>query len=115
MKKLSLYIGLFILSFSLVFLFASSRAHAESQDNARADIASILSLKAVTAKVQEEDGNKAGREVKPLREIIMPLQKGFNAFMDFSSPVRQVLGAIDTATDAPKDYRTVVGFHIPLK
>jgi hypothetical protein len=114
MKKHNSTIGLFIVAFSLIFLFISSGANAESQDDARANITSVVSLKSVTMTVQDEAGNETKREGKPLREIIMPLQKGFNAFFDFGSPARQVLGAIDTATDSQKDYRTVVGFHIPL-
>lgn len=112
MKKYSILICYFIIVLTVILFFVSSEAKANPLGNIKRDFASILNIKAAGLTVQKDssaDDKDSGG--KPLRALSMNLNKGLDAFLDFSSPAYQGLGPKnDTA-----DLRTVFGFHIPLQ
>lgn len=113
MKKRSVLISIFILAFSVIFFFISSGAKAESQDDPKKDLVSVLHLESASLlgpKSNSQEGK--GGESKPLRAFLIPLKEGLNAFLAFTSPPHQDgLTPKDTRTN----YRAVIGFHFRLR
>jgi hypothetical protein len=111
MKKISVLVGIFILSFSVIFLCVSSEAKAASVGDMKKDLASILHLKAVSCPGQGDDPeNGKDRESQSLREIRVPLSKDLNAFLGLNSTANPDLKEKDNVTDLT----TFFGLRIPL-
>ena len=113
MKKRSILISTLSLVFSLTFLFISSGAKAESQDDPKKDLVSELHLESASLLGPKSD-SVDGKDLKsnPLRGFLIPLKKGLNAFIDCASPLHQDgLTPKDTRTN----YRAVIGFHFRLR
>ena len=87
-----------------MFLLASAGAKAETRDEAKKDLVSVLNLEGAS-------GEKKDREIDPLPSLFVPLKEGLHAFFDLTSPSHPGL----TPKDLSTDYRAVVGFHFRLK
>jgi hypothetical protein len=112
MKKSNILIGIFILSFSLSFLFAPSGAKAESQKDAKKSLASILNLQTGSLMEQKpHPQSETVREARTLKQVCVSLNEELDAFVDFKSPYPQALRTRNTRDDV----RAVVGFHFFLK
>ncbi len=111
-KKRSILISILILLFSMVFLLISSGAKAESKDDSKKDLVTILHIKAASLVGQDNDSDgQKDRGKESLRGIRVHVKEGLNAFFDFSSPAHQGLAQKDSRTDL----RGVFGFRILLK
>ena len=112
MKKRKILICFLAAAFSVVLFFVSSDVKAESEGNAKKDLAATLHISGTGLPVQKSgptDGKE--QETKSLRGVSVPLKEGLNAFFDFTSPVYQGLLVRDNRTKP----RAVVGFHIRLR
>ncbi len=95
----------------MIFLLISSGAKAESRDDAKKDLVSILHIKAASLVGQDNDSDgQKDRGKEPLRGLRVHVKEGLNAFFDFSSPAQQGF----TQKDSRTDLRGVFGFHIRL-
>jgi hypothetical protein len=111
MKKISVLIGIFILSFSVIFLCVSPEVKAAPGSDIKKDLDSILHLKAISSPGQGNDpGNEKDRGSKPLGEVRVPLSKDLNAFLGLNSTANPDLKEKDNVTDLT----TFFGLRIPL-
>jgi hypothetical protein len=109
--KRNILISIFILAFSVIFFFVSSRAKAEPDGDSKKDLVSILHLQAAGLGLGSDSDNGKDRQMKPLREVLVPFKEGLKTFVDFTSPWRQSLTPKDTHTE----FRAVFGLRFPLK
>jgi hypothetical protein len=108
----SISISFFGLICSVVFLFASQAARAETPSGETKDLASSLHLKTGGLSVEKQRAADGINEVeKAQRLVVLPLKEGLAAFFDFDSP----LGSDPAASRKKASVRPLLGFHIPLR
>jgi hypothetical protein len=112
MKKRYALVSISVLVFSMSFFSFSSRATAESQNDAQKPLAAVLHLNAsdLTEQINNSEDEKEPRS-KPLRAFLVPLNEGLKAFFDFASPERRRSDALENRSE----YRAVFGFNLPLR
>lgn len=101
----------YILTFAIMFFFVPSGAKAEAEGDTKTNLVSIIHLNPVSLSSQINTSGEREREAKPLREFLVPLNEGLNAFLDFASPAHRDI----TAKDNGPDIRAVFGFNIRLR
>jgi hypothetical protein len=112
MKKSIRLIGVFIVLFSVGFLFSATGARAETARGAKKSLASILNLKATSLTEQRSTPQtETARQVKTLKQVCISLDQGLDAFLDLKSPYRQEL----RTKNSRDDIRAVIGFHFLLR
>jgi hypothetical protein len=111
-KKSNILISLLSIAFFVIFLVVSSGANAETQEEAKKDLVSILHLEAVgLLGPVGTSGERKDREIASLRTSFVQLKEGLDAFINFTSPPHQGF----TSKDSRTDYRAVVGLHFRLR
>ncbi len=112
MKKSNTLIGIFILTFSLSFLFSPSVAKAGSPKEAKKSLASILNLHTYSLMEQKSlPRPEAASENKTHEQFCIALNQELDAFADFKSPYPTEEIRTKNTRD---DVRAVIGFHILL-
>jgi hypothetical protein len=105
-------ITILVVSVSLIFLFLSSTANAESRKDGKGGLAAELQLETSTLpNVASRYEAGKDRMRRALRGILLPLKEGVNAFLDLTPPV---LHGLETNVNHT-EYRAVIGFHFPLR
>jgi hypothetical protein len=113
MKKRSILMSIFILTFSLSVLFSASVAKAETAKGTAKNLASILNLKAASLTEQKSTPPAAtARASKALKQVCVSLNQGLDAFLDLKSPYPQHEIRTKNSRD---DIRAVIGFHFMIR
>ncbi len=95
-----------------MLLVVSSGAKAETQDDAKKDLVSILHLEATGLGTVGTSGESGDREINPVRRVVVPMKGGLNAFLDLTVPPYPGLEPKDNSRT---EHRAVVGFHFQLR
>ncbi|MBI5634995.1 MAG: hypothetical protein HZA15_16120 [Nitrospirae bacterium] len=109
MKKLTIITCFFLLLFTALSLFLSSRAMAYDP---KKDLVSAINLKATGLMVNKTHTDKRNADAdSPAPQLSIPVNGGLNTFVDCSAPSRQDV----TVKETTKDFRAVFGFQFVLK
>ena len=113
MKKRSILISIFVLTFSLSFLFSASGTKAETATGAVKSLASILNLKATSLTDQKSSTESVTvRTSRALKQVCVSVDQGLDAFLDLKSPYPQHEIRTKNSRD---DIRAVIGFHFMIR
>jgi len=108
-KRPTIYLCIFLLIFTALFMFLSSQAMAYDPKN---DLVSAIDLKPTGLMVKKASSHSGtAKEGSPSpQQVSIPVGDGVSTYVDCSAPGRQ-----DPAKESAKNFRTVLGFHILLK
>ena len=111
MKNRVIRIGVLSMSFFMMLLVFPAGTRAETQDEGKKDLVSVLHLESTSLPgPQGISGKGKDRALNPLRTLLVPMKEGLSAFLDLSSPFHRGL----TPKDSPTDYRATVGVRFRL-
>jgi hypothetical protein len=109
--RLRVPISLFVLVFAASLFACPAGANAGSKNESRKSLASILRIKAVSLVLNNSTVEKKAED-ETSKIFSVPLDRGFKAFADFTSPI--IYRGL-RPEDGGSDHRAVFGFSLPLK